>query len=275
MGRRERAEELGCSHVWFYDTQLLSADVLVAMGASAMKTSSIKLCAGVFIPSNRNAAVAANGLATLNALAPGRVVFGTSTGYTGRRTMGLGPVTLARLEKYVQAVEGLLQGKTVEWTEEGGTHKIRFFNPDLGLINIKDRIPTFLSAFGPKARSLTAKLGAGWIGAPLIRSASRRNLRNSAPAGGGMAATSRTFMRSAESVAACSKRRGGRWPPCHGAGRSLRGHRIHNLVEEDQFGSVFPVGDTFHSRPNSKLIEKCIRPMNRPTRAISPIIAAI
>src|SRR6516162_3497878 len=95
----QRAEELGFSHAWFYDTQLLSADVLVAMGATAMKTSRIKLCAGVFIPSNRIAPVAANALATLNALAPGRIVFGTSTGFTGRRTMGLGPVPLARLEK--------------------------------------------------------------------------------------------------------------------------------------------------------------------------------
>ena len=72
-----------------YDTHLLSADVLVAMGAAAIKTSRIKLCAGVLIPSNRIAPVAANALATFNAFAPGRVVFGVSTGYTGRRTMGL------------------------------------------------------------------------------------------------------------------------------------------------------------------------------------------
>jgi 5,10-methylenetetrahydromethanopterin reductase len=109
--------------------------------------------------------VAANALATLNALAPGRVVFGVSTGYTGRSTMGLGPVPLARLEKYVDVVDGLLKWKTVDWSEQGGTHKIRFLNPDLGLINIADPIPTFVSAFGPKARALTAKLGAGWIGA--------------------------------------------------------------------------------------------------------------
>ena len=47
---------------------------------------------------------------------------------------------------------------------EGSTHKVRFLNPELELINIKDPIPTFLSAFGPKARQLTAKLKAGWIG---------------------------------------------------------------------------------------------------------------
>ena len=121
----ERAEKLGFNYAWFYDTHLLSADVLVAMGAAAMKTSKIKLCAGVFIPSNRIAPVAANALATLNALAPGRIVFGVSTGYTGRRTMGLGQIPLARLEKYVEVVEGLLAGKTVEWSEESGPHKIQ------------------------------------------------------------------------------------------------------------------------------------------------------
>ena len=160
----KRAEELGYTHAWFYDTQLLNAEMFGAMAAAAMKTSKIKLGTGVVIPSNRIAPVTASGLGTINALAPGRVVFGVSTGFTGRRTLGLRPVTLARLEEYVRVVTGLLRGETVDWSEEGGTHKIRFLNPELGLINIKDPIPTFLSAFGPKARRLTAKLGAGWIG---------------------------------------------------------------------------------------------------------------
>ena len=68
----ERAEKLGFNYVWFYDTHLLSADVLVAMGAAAVKTSRIKLCAGVLIPSNRIAPVAANALATLNIGVSGR-----------------------------------------------------------------------------------------------------------------------------------------------------------------------------------------------------------
>ena len=60
----KRAEELGYTHAWFYDTELLNAEVFVAMGAAAMKTSKIKLCAGVLIPSNRIAPVAASGLAS-------------------------------------------------------------------------------------------------------------------------------------------------------------------------------------------------------------------
>jgi 5,10-methylenetetrahydromethanopterin reductase len=35
----KRAEELGFSHAWFYDTHLLNAEVIVAMGAAAVKTS--------------------------------------------------------------------------------------------------------------------------------------------------------------------------------------------------------------------------------------------
>jgi len=65
----QRAEELGFSHAWFYDTQMLSADCFVAMGAAAVHTKKIRLGTGVLVPSNRIAPVAANALATLNQLA--------------------------------------------------------------------------------------------------------------------------------------------------------------------------------------------------------------
>ena len=55
----ERAEELGFSHAWFYDTQLLSADRSSRWRAAAMKTSRIRLGTGVLIPSNRIAPVTA------------------------------------------------------------------------------------------------------------------------------------------------------------------------------------------------------------------------
>jgi 5,10-methylenetetrahydromethanopterin reductase len=107
--------------------------------------------------------VTASALASLNALAPGRIDFGVSTGFTGRRTVGLPAVKQARMEEYIRVVRGLLAGDTVEWSEEGGPHKIRFLNPELELINIKDPIPTHISAFGPRGRKLIAKLGVGWI----------------------------------------------------------------------------------------------------------------
>ena len=159
----KRAEELGFRRAWFYDTQLLNAEVFVSMAAAAMQTSKIRLGTGVLIPSNRIAPVAASGLASLNALAPGRIDFGISTGFTARRTMGLRPVRLGDMEEYVRVVCGLLAGETLEWTFEDKRRKIRFLNPEIGAVNIKDPIPVHVSALGPRARRLTAKLGAGWI----------------------------------------------------------------------------------------------------------------
>jgi len=159
----KRAEELGFRRAWFYDTQLLNAEVFVSMAAAAMQTSTIRLGTGVLIPSNRIAPVAASGLASLNALAPGRIDFGISTGFTARRTMGLRPVRLGDMEEYVRVVCGLLAGETLEWTFEDKRRKIRFLNPEIGAVNITDPIPVHVSALGPRARRLTAKLGAGWI----------------------------------------------------------------------------------------------------------------
>ncbi len=159
----KRAEELGYRRAWFYDTQLLNSELFVSMAAAAVQTSTIRLATGVLIPSNRIAPVTASALASLNALAPGRIDFGVSTGFTARRTMGLRPVKLADLEEYLRVVRGLLAGDTVEWSFEDRRRKIRFLNPEIGAVNIADPIPLHVAATGPRARRLAAKLGAGWI----------------------------------------------------------------------------------------------------------------
>lgn len=158
-----RAEELGFTNAWFYDTQMLSADCFVAMGAAAVKTRKIRLGTGVLIPSNRIAPVSANALASLNHLAPGRVDFGIGTGFTGRRAMGLGALKLDEMENYINVVTSLLAKETIETKLDGKSRKIRFLNPDAGLINTEDPIKLHISAYGPRGRALTAKMKAGWI----------------------------------------------------------------------------------------------------------------
>ena len=159
----QRAEELGFTHAWFYDSQMLCADCFVAMGAAAVKTSRIRLGTGVLIPTNRIPPVTASGLASLNKLAPGRIDFGVGTGFTGRRAMGLGAMRLADLEAYIHTVYALLREETVETEIEGHRRKIRFLNPELGLINTRDPIALHVSAYGPRAQALTARLEAGWL----------------------------------------------------------------------------------------------------------------
>ncbi|MGA8402577.1 MAG: LLM class flavin-dependent oxidoreductase [Stellaceae bacterium] len=157
-----RAEELGFTHAWFYDTQMITADPFVAMGAAAMKTGKIRLGTGVLVPSNRLAAVTANAFATLNGLAPGRIDFGVGTGFSARRAMGLGAMKLADMEEYIRVVYALLRGEIVETDIEGKQRKIKFLNPDAGLFNASDPIPLHVSAYGPRSQALTAKLDARW-----------------------------------------------------------------------------------------------------------------
>lgn len=159
----KRAEELGFSSAWFYDTQLLNPDVFICMALAAHETSTIRLGTGVLVPSNRIEPVTANAFASLNRIAPGRIDFGVGTGFTARRTMGLGPVKLKDMQTYVERVRHLLKGEMIEWDFEGEDRKIRFLNPEVGLINVEDDVPLWVSAFGPKGKQVVADLKAGWL----------------------------------------------------------------------------------------------------------------
>jgi 5,10-methylenetetrahydromethanopterin reductase len=231
-----RAEELGYARAWFFDTQMLNADMFVAMGAAAVQTSRIRLATGVLIPSNRIAPVAASALASLNALAPGRIDFGISTGFTARRTMGLGPVKLEDMKEYIRLVYALLAGETPEWTFEGKRRKIRFLSADIGVVNTTDAIPLHISALGPRGRRLTAELGASWINATGnidYARASIADMQAAWTAAGVMGADATAF------VGGCVL----------GAGEAFDSPRakaqtgphatiaLHNLVEVEEFGN--------------------------------------
>ena len=157
------AEELGMHSAWLYDSQMLYADLFIGMALAAKETSRIRIGSGVLVPSNRIAPMAATCLATLNKLAPGRIDVGIGTGYTARRTMGQGAVPLKFMFDYIDDVYGLLRNETVEWKSEGKTHKIRYLNPEIGMINLDDPVALHVSALGPKGRRMTAERDAGWV----------------------------------------------------------------------------------------------------------------
>jgi 5,10-methylenetetrahydromethanopterin reductase len=133
------------------------------MALAAEHTSRIKLATGLLIPTNRIAPVAANGFASLNALAPARVIFGVGTGFTGRNTMGLPPQRLAAMRDYVEVVRTMLHGGTATLAVENTTRQVRFLNPENGMLNVTDPVPVHVSAFGPKSMELAARIGDGWV----------------------------------------------------------------------------------------------------------------
>ncbi|HEY2773978.1 MAG TPA: LLM class flavin-dependent oxidoreductase [Candidatus Binatia bacterium] len=161
----EVAEAEGFTHAWFYDTQLLCSDVYATMALAAEHTSTMTLGTLVAIPSNRIAPVTASAIATINAIAPGRVVLGIGTGFTGRNTMGLPPVPVARMVDYVRQVRGLLAGEDVLFREGKAERWIRLLtrNRAVGCVNLDDPIPIHIAANAPKALAAVGEAGDGWI----------------------------------------------------------------------------------------------------------------
>src|SRR5947209_1207350 len=83
-----RAEALGFESAFFLDSPVVFGDPYIGMAACAVQTRSIRLATGVTNPRTRSASVTASCLASLNALAPGRIMAGIGLGYTATLAMG-------------------------------------------------------------------------------------------------------------------------------------------------------------------------------------------
>jgi alkanesulfonate monooxygenase SsuD/methylene tetrahydromethanopterin reductase-like flavin-dependent oxidoreductase (luciferase family) len=157
------AESHGFSHFWVADSELMAADPYVALAAAALATKRIVLGTGVAIAGTRIAPVTACAIASVGALAPGRVVLGLGTGNSARRAMGMPPYRVSQLREHVRVVRGLLGGGEVTYREDGLNHPIRLFHQQLQLVNTRDRIPIYVAGNAPKAIELAGELGDGFI----------------------------------------------------------------------------------------------------------------
>jgi alkanesulfonate monooxygenase SsuD/methylene tetrahydromethanopterin reductase-like flavin-dependent oxidoreductase (luciferase family) len=158
-----RAEQLGYSHAWLADSQMLWSDCYATLALAASRTERIKLGTGVAVSGTRPAPVNAAGIATINALAPGRTFFGVGSGNTARRVMGLPPQRIAEFEEYLKTLIPLLRGEESEHHFAGEVHPIRHIMPDKGFVNFEDPIPLYISGFGPRSLGLAGKYGDGAV----------------------------------------------------------------------------------------------------------------
>jgi 5,10-methylenetetrahydromethanopterin reductase len=157
------AEASGFTHAWVADSQMVWADAYQCLALCANDTHKIKLGTNVTNPSSRIAPVTACNFATLNVLAPGRIIMGIGTGNTSRRTLGMPAANLAELRSHVEVCRGLWQRETVPYQEGERRRQIRFLDPDAGLINLRDKIPVYLAGSGPKSLELAGEIGDGVI----------------------------------------------------------------------------------------------------------------
>ena len=163
VGVAVHAENLGYNFCWMTDSPMIRSNVWSVMTLVAQQTQRLQLGTGVAVPGLRLAPVAANGIATINRLAPGRCFMGLGTGNTAMRMLGHPPAKVAEFKEYIRVVSALLRGEEVEFTLDGVTHPITFANQDFGYINVTDPIPVHVGGFGPRAQALAGELGDGLI----------------------------------------------------------------------------------------------------------------
>lgn len=138
-----RAEELGFGGLWIADSQSTFRETFTLLGACAAVTERMLLTTGVTNPVTRVLPVLASAFATLDELAPGRVVVAIGKGDTSLRTIGKTPPRLAEFEAAVGELRRLLQdgGDAFQWGPRP--------------------LPIIVTASGPKALRLAGRVGDG------------------------------------------------------------------------------------------------------------------
>jgi 5,10-methylenetetrahydromethanopterin reductase len=109
-----RAETLGWDAALQPDSQLRRRDTYVLLAAAARATERITLGPLLANPINRHPTVTAGSIATIDELAPGRVLLGFGVGDTAVRLAGLRPARVKELEAATRLMRALLDGDEVE-----------------------------------------------------------------------------------------------------------------------------------------------------------------
>jgi 5,10-methylenetetrahydromethanopterin reductase len=109
-----RAEALGWDAALQPDSQLRRRDTYVLLAAAARVTTRMTLGPLLANPMNRHPTVTASSIATIDELAPGRVLLGFGVGDTAVRLAGLRPARVAELEAATRLMRALLDGQAVE-----------------------------------------------------------------------------------------------------------------------------------------------------------------
>lgn len=148
-----RAEHAGFDIAWLPDSQFLWRDVWATLALAARETSTIRLGTCVTNFETRHASVTASAAATLDELAPGRVILGVGTGDSSIKTLGMRPTRIERMREQLEVTRALLAGEAVSFHG-------RMMQLDAPPAN---PVPIYLAANAPRALGLAGELCAGAI----------------------------------------------------------------------------------------------------------------
>ncbi|WP_328993751.1 LLM class F420-dependent oxidoreductase [Kribbella sp. NBC_01245] len=162
------AEQLGYSVAWA--AEAYGSDVPTVLAWLAAQTSTIDVGAAVFQIPARTPAMTAMTAATLDTLSGGRFRLGlgvtgpqVSEGWHGVRF----DKPLARTREYVEIVNAAMRRETVAYDGKHFTLPL----PDgpgkalkLSIHPVREHVPVYLAAIGPKNLELAGEIADGWLG---------------------------------------------------------------------------------------------------------------
>jgi 5,10-methylenetetrahydromethanopterin reductase len=148
-----RSEAAGFDIAWLPDSQFIWRDVWSTLALAARETSTIRLGTCVTNVETRHPSVTASAAATLDELAPGRVILGLGTGDSSIKTLGLRPTRIDRMREQLGVLRTLLAGEEVAFDGRS----MRLDAPP------EQHVPLYLAANAPKALALAGELCDGAI----------------------------------------------------------------------------------------------------------------
>ena len=151
------SEKRGFSNLWITD-HFVNRNVYVTLAAAAIYTEKITLGTGVTNPWMVNPVITAQAIATLNELAPGRIVLGIGAGdKTTLEAVGMEmSKPLTAVKEAILLFRELTGGESVAFEGEIFKTTGAKFN-----FKTKDKIPVYVGAQGPKMLKMAGRIGDG------------------------------------------------------------------------------------------------------------------
>ena len=148
-----RADALGYSHVWTFDSHVLWQEPFVVYAQILAQTSQVKVGPFVTNPLTRDPSVTASLFATLNDQFGNRTVCGIGRGDSALRVLGRKPASLATLSHAMRLIRDLAEGREVDY--DGTAVRIPW---------VRDgKLEIWMAGYGPKALKLCGEEADGFI----------------------------------------------------------------------------------------------------------------
>src|SRR5215510_7397352 len=149
----KRADSLGFSHVWTFDSHILWEEPYVIYSQILAETRNVTVGPMVTNPATRDWTVTASVYATLNEMYGNRTICGIGRGDSAVRVTNGAPTTLATLRDAIHVIRELANGRAVDY--KGSELRLPWAS--------NSELEVWVAAYGPKALALTGEVGDGFI----------------------------------------------------------------------------------------------------------------